>query len=60
VNPKYLDFFHAIKRMFVFDNSKSEEFEVFPLRVWNMADYSYAARRLTQQDEQPMKTDKAQ
>jgi hypothetical protein len=46
--------------MFVFDNSKSEEFEVFPLRVWNMADYSYAARRLTQQDEQPMKTDKAQ
>ena len=47
VNPKYVDFFHSVKRLFLFDNSKSEEFDVFPYRVWSMADYSTAARKLT-------------
>jgi hypothetical protein len=47
VNPKYVDFFHQVKTLMLFDNSKCEEFEVFPHRVWNMSEYSTAARRMT-------------
>ena len=39
VNPRYLDFFHKYQKVFLFDNSKSEEFDVYPLNTWSMAEY---------------------
>ena len=51
VNPKYVDFFHTIKNCLLFDNTKSEEFEVFPHRVWQLSEYSIAARKLTNASE---------
>ena len=42
VNPRYLEFFSAYLRLFLFDNSKSEEFDVFPLRVWSQADFCFS------------------
>lgn len=38
VNPRYIEFFNLYRKQFLFDNSKSEEFDVYPLRVWNMAE----------------------
>lgn len=38
VNPRYIEFFNMFRKQFLFDNSKSEEFDVYPHRVWNMAE----------------------
>ena len=45
VNPKYLDFFHSFQKLFLFNNEKNEEFDVYPIRVWNMSDYQTYARK---------------
>ena len=45
VNPKYLDFFHSFQKLFLFNNEKNEEFDVYPIRVWNMSDYATYARK---------------
>jgi hypothetical protein len=38
-----LDFFTRFTKLFLFDNSKSEEFDVFPLRVWSNSDFCFGS-----------------
>ena len=36
--PKYSEFLAKVQERILFDNSKSEDFDVFPLRFWNLAE----------------------
>ena len=47
VDPRYIEFFNQFRAQFLFDNSKSEEFDVYPYRVWNMSEVVTQARKLT-------------
>lgn len=53
VNPRYIDFFNLFRKKFLFDNAKSEEFDVYPLRVWTMSDVVIQARRIANQAKNP-------
>ena len=45
VNPRYIDLFNTFRKQFLFDNSKSEDFDVYPIRVWNMSDVVVQSRK---------------
>jgi hypothetical protein len=36
--PKLMEFMGKVGEKVLFDNSKSEDFDVFPLRFWNLAE----------------------
>ena len=36
--PKCLEYLSTIGNKFIFDNSKSEDFDVFPYRFWNLSE----------------------
>jgi hypothetical protein len=36
--PKCVEFFTKVQNRILFDNSKSEDFDVFPYKFWNLCD----------------------
>ena len=36
--PKCLEYFACVGNKIIFDNSKSEDFDVFPYRFWNLSE----------------------